>query len=329
MPLFGLTPQKDKAPPAGAGGAAPGAAPGGPAPGGSGGDILDVTDASFMKDVIEESRTRPVVIDFWAPWCGPCRQLGPALERAVTAAKGKVRLAKVDIDKNPAIAQQFRVQSIPAVFVIDGGKAFQGFTGALPDSQVKAFVDELAASSGALGAPGGAEGDAPTLEEVLQIGAEMLAEGDAPGAAQAYAQALQMAPGDFKAIAGLARCYLVLGDPERAAEIAAMAPRRREGRRAHRRARAARPAERPRRRGRAAPRPAPGRPRRPPGALRPRRRALRPGRPAGRLRRTPRARAPRPAAGTRTPRASSSSRCSRRPAMRRRWPSPAASACPR
>ena len=212
MALFGLTPQKDKAPPAGGAGA--GAAPNG--------DILDVTDASFMADVIEESRTRPVVIDFWAPWCGPCRQLGPALERAVTAAKGKVRLAKVDIDKNPAIAQQFRVQSIPAVFVIDGGKAFQGFTGALPESQVKAFVDELAASSGAAG--GGAEDGAPSLEEVLQIGAEVLAEGDAPGAAQAYAQALQMEPGNVKAIAGLARCYLVLGDPERAAEIAAMAP---------------------------------------------------------------------------------------------------------
>ena len=212
MALFGLTPQKDKAPPAG--GAGEGAA--------DGGDILDVTDASFMKDVVEESRTRPVVIDFWAPWCGPCRQLGPALERAVTAAKGKVRLAKVDIDKNPAIAQQFRVQSIPAVFVIDAGKAFQGFTGALPESQVKAFVDELAAASGVPGADG-PDGE-PSLDEVLQIGAEVLAEGDAPGAAQAYAQALQMEPQNLKAIAGLARCYLVLGDPERAAEIAAMAP---------------------------------------------------------------------------------------------------------
>ncbi len=191
-----------------------------------GGDILDVTDASFMADVVEESRTRPVVIDFWAPWCGPCRQLGPALEKAVTAAKGKVRLAKVNIDENPAIAGQFKVQSIPAVFVIDAGKAFQGFTGALPESQVKAFIDELAASSGVPGGAPGADapGAEPTVEEVLQIAGEVLGEGDAAGAAEAYAHALQLEPQNVKAIAGLARCYLQLGDAERAREIAGMAP---------------------------------------------------------------------------------------------------------
>ena len=192
-----------------------------PAGGAASGDVLDVTDATFMKEVIEESKTRPVVIDFWAPWCGPCRQLGPSLEKHVGAAGGKVRLAKVDIDKNPMVAQQFRVQSIPAVFVIDQGKAFQGFMGALPDSQVKAFIYELAS-----GIPGGAEGEEPepSMEDILAMGADALAAGDTGMAAQVYAQALQMEPDNVKAIAGLARCYMALGETERAQEIAGMAP---------------------------------------------------------------------------------------------------------
>ena len=103
--------------------------------------IKDGTDASFMADVIEASKTTPVLVDFWATWCGPCRQLGPALEKAVTAAKGKVKLVKVDIDKNPAYAGQLRVQSIPAVFAFVDGRPVDGFMGALPDSQVKQFVD--------------------------------------------------------------------------------------------------------------------------------------------------------------------------------------------
>jgi putative thioredoxin len=200
MPLIGLTPAPkpvDKT-------AAPGGAPG---------DIVDVTDATFMKEVIEESRTRPVVIDLWAPWCGPCRQLTPSLEKAVTAKKGAVRLAKINIDENPSIAQQFRVQSIPAVFVVDQGKAFQGFQGALPESQVKAFIDEIAGPTGP-----------SDIDGFLALAAESLAAGDAGGAAQAYAQALQLEPQNVKAIAGLARCYLTGGDVERAREVAAMAP---------------------------------------------------------------------------------------------------------
>src|SRR5580698_7996877 len=120
----------------------------GPAPG----DIIkDATDASFMADVVEASRDQPVIVDFWAPWCGPCRQLGPALEKAVTAAKGKVKLVKVDIDKNPAYAGQLRVQSIPTVYAFKDGKPVDGFMGAVPESQVKEFIDKLAGPAGPSG----------------------------------------------------------------------------------------------------------------------------------------------------------------------------------
>ena len=200
MALIGLTPTPKPAAKAATDGAAAG-------------DIVDVTDATFMQEVIEESKTRPVVIDLWAPWCGPCRQLTPSLEKAVTAKKGAVRLAKINIDENPGLAQQFRVQSIPAVFVVDQGKAFQGFQGALPDSQVKAFIDELAGPAGP-----------SDIDEVLELAAEALAQGDPRAAAQAYAEAMQLEPGNLKAIAGLARCYLMGGDVERAGEVIAMAP---------------------------------------------------------------------------------------------------------
>src|SRR5512140_2293380 len=138
--------------------------------------IKDATDASFAADVLDASRDTPVIVDFWATWCGPCRQLGPALEKAVAAAKGAVRLVKVDIDKNPAYAGQLRVQSIPAVFAFVDGQPVDGFMGALPDSQVKAFVDRLA-KLGAAGAGGG-------VEDLLDMARESLELGDAGGAAQ-------------------------------------------------------------------------------------------------------------------------------------------------
>jgi putative thioredoxin len=176
--------------------------------------IKDTTDASFMADVVEASKTTPVIVDFWAPWCGPCRQLGPAIEKAVLAAKGAVKLVKVDIDKNPAYAGQLRVQSIPAVFAFVDGRPVDGFMGALPDSQVKAFVDRLAKQGG---------GGSP-VDELLQMAKESLELGDLGGAAQAYAQALQMDPGNVKAIGGMARLYQQSGDLERAAEVLELAP---------------------------------------------------------------------------------------------------------
>jgi putative thioredoxin len=185
----------------------------GPVGGADQGHIKDATDASFMADVIEASRTQPVIVDFWAPWCGPCRQLTPALEKAVNAAKGAVKLVKVNIDENPRIAGQLRVQSIPTVYAFQNGQPIDGFQGALPESQVKAFIERMS---------GPAEPD--DIETLLGMAKESLDLGDLGGAAQGYAAVLQAEPKNVKAIAGLARCYLAGGETERAAELAAMAP---------------------------------------------------------------------------------------------------------
>jgi putative thioredoxin len=182
--------------------------------------IKDSGIATFAADVLDASRDVPVIVDFWAPWCGPCKQLGPALEKAVSDANGAVKLVKVNIDENPQIAEQMRIQSIPTVYAFKDGQPVDGFMGALPDSQVQAFVSALAS-----GAPAGDghdhghghdHGGPEHAAEVLAIADQALAAGDIGAAAQAYGHVLQDLPGDRRAVAGLASCYLKSGDIERA-----------------------------------------------------------------------------------------------------------------
>jgi putative thioredoxin len=166
-----------------------------------------------MADVVEASREQPVIVDFWATWCGPCKTLGPMLEKAVADAGGAVKLVKIDMDKNPGYARQLRVQSIPAVFAFHNGQPIDGFLGAVPESQVKAFVQRLAGAGGA-----------GAIEDALKEAKEMLDAGDVSVAAQAFAQILQADPENVAAIGGLARSLLATGDSERAKEVADMAP---------------------------------------------------------------------------------------------------------
>jgi putative thioredoxin len=179
--------------------------------------VKDGADATFLADVIEESRAQPVIVDFWAPWCGPCKTLAPALEKTVRAARGKVKLVKINIDENPGVAGQLGVRSIPAVFAFDRGRPIDGFMGSVPESQIRMFVEKLAKGAG----PSPEEED---LETALAEAAAAFAEGDIGGAAQVYAAVLQAEPENVKAIAGLARCYLAAGEAVQAEETLGMVP---------------------------------------------------------------------------------------------------------
>lgn len=181
--------------------------------------IRDGSDATFMADVIEASAEVPVIVDFWAPWCGPCKTLTPALEQAVREARGKVRLVKVDVDQNQMIAAQLRVQSIPTVYAFVNGQPVDAFQGALPGSQIKQFIERLIAMSG---------GDAGLTEALDQADA-MLAEGAAADAAQVYSAVLGEEQENTRAIAGLARCYLALDDVEKARATLALVPQEKAG----------------------------------------------------------------------------------------------------
>jgi putative thioredoxin len=175
--------------------------------------IKDTTTQAFMADVIEESKRQPVLVDFWAPWCGPCKQLTPVIEKVVRAAKGKVKLTKMNIDDHPAIPGQLGIQSIPAVIAFVNGQPADGFLGALPESQVVAFLERLTK-----GRIGGEEAD------LLKAADAALVDGDPAGAAEIYAQLLTQDGGNVHALAGLARCYVETGALEQARQTLAMVP---------------------------------------------------------------------------------------------------------
>ncbi|NNH58762.1 thioredoxin [Rhizobium laguerreae] len=178
--------------------------------------ITETTTANFSKDVIEASRSQPVLVDFWAPWCGPCKQLTPALEKVVNEAKGRVRLVKMNIDDHPSIAGQLGIQSIPAVIAFVNGRPADGFMGAVPESQIQQFIDRIAGPAGA--------DQAAEIEAALAEAAELLAAGNIDEAAQLYGAVMQADPENAKALAGMAECMIAANQHQRARDVLTALP---------------------------------------------------------------------------------------------------------
>jgi len=174
--------------------------------------INDTTEANFMADVVEASKEVPIIVDFWAPWCGPCKTLGPMLEEAVKAAKGAVKMVKVNVDEAQAISGQLQIQSIPTVYAFYQGQPIDGFQGALPGSEIKEFVDRVIAA-------GGGEAPGETLNAAVEAAEEMLTEGAAVDAAQTFAAILEESPNNAAAYGGLVRAHIAMDDLDQAEAI--------------------------------------------------------------------------------------------------------------
>ena len=194
-----------------AGGMRAGASAASAAPAVDAGDLIrDTTTATFSADVLQESRKQPVLVDFWAPWCGPCKQLTPVLEKVIRAAKGRVKLVKMNIDDHPSIAGQLGIQSIPAVIAFKNGQPVDGFMGAVPESQINAFIDRIA---------GSAPADGPDIAEMMAAAVEAREAGDTAGALDIYGMVLEREPDNVAAVAGMAELLLDAGDSDAARQL--------------------------------------------------------------------------------------------------------------